>query len=369
MNFDASVAARRDVPSPTNDTFTNAPPRSSTDVFETVGLVGRAPGMLRLRADVLRYARSSTAPVLVTGDSGTGKELLARALHLASPRATRPLVAVNVATLRSDLGSELWGHERGSFTGAFTRHRGVWEQAHGGTLFLDEIGELDSRTQADLLRVLETGEVRPLGCERPRAVDVRVVTATHRDLGAMVAAGQFRADLYYRLSVLPLRTQPLRERRSDMPALVHHLLERLRPEVGTRSLTGDALALLVRHPWPGNVRQLLNVLRRALVRDERLVLDAEALAEALVGEPGTPAAVSYRTPARDLSAPAVAEAMQSSGGSISGAARRLGVARSTLRERVRSYSVTVEPGAPAQATCAAHSTATPDGQLVTVPAL
>ena len=319
------------------------PPLTSTraavapvDAFASVGLIGTSRPMQAVRADVLRYARSS-APALVTGETGTGKELVARALHVASPRALRPFVAVNVATLRSDLtASELFGHERGAFTGALTRHRGLFEQAHGGTLLLDEIGELDARTQADLLRVLETGEVRPLGCECPRTVDVRVLAATHRDLAAMVTAGCFRADLFYRLNVLTVTVPTLRERREDLPALVEHLLARLRSEVGERRLTNDALALLGRHPFPGNVRQLLTVLRRALVRDERAVLDAASLADALASEPGTLAPVLYRAPARDLSTPAVAEAIVASGGSISAAARHLGIARSTVRERLRA---------------------------------
>ncbi len=335
MNLDTRLAPEREQSAPAPDD--GAPSRLSVapvDPFAAVGLVGTSRPMQRVRADVLRYARSS-APVLVTGETGTGKELVARALHLASPRARGPLVTVNVATLRTELvASELFGHERGAFTGALTRRRGVFEQAHGGTLFLDELGELDARTQADLLRALETGEVRPLGCERPRAVDVRIIAATHRDLGAMVTAGCFRADLYYRLNVLTVGLPALRERRADLPALVEHLLGRLRPEVGDRRLTSDALALLVRHPFPGNIRQLFNVLRRALVRDEGLVLDAAAVADALADEPGTP--VPYQTPARDLSVPAVAEAMQASGGSISAAARRLGIARSTLRERLNA---------------------------------
>ncbi|TAK25726.1 MAG: sigma-54-dependent Fis family transcriptional regulator [Myxococcaceae bacterium] len=337
MNLDTRLAPERDHPAPAPDG--GAPgriPMAPADPFALVGLVGASRPMQRVRADVLRYARSS-APVLITGETGTGKELVARALHLASPRARGPLVSVNVATLRTELvTSELFGHERGAFTGAFTRRRGLFEQAHGGTLFLDELGELDARTQADLLRVLETGEVRPLGCERPRTVDVRVIAATHRDLATMVRAGCFRADLYYRLNVLTVTLPALRERRADVPVLVEHLLARLRPEVGDRRLATDALALLGRHPFPGNIRQLLNVLRRAMVRDERVVLDAAALADALAAEPGTLGPVPYQTPARDLSVPAVAEAMQASGGSISAAARRLGIARSTLRGRLHA---------------------------------
>nr|MBK7067938.1 sigma 54-interacting transcriptional regulator [Deltaproteobacteria bacterium] len=230
-----------------------------------------------------------------------------------------------------------------------TRRRGAFELAHNGTLFLDEIGDLDLRVQADLLRVLEAHEVRAVGGERALRVDVRVVAATNRDLAAMVAERSFREDLFYRLNVLGLTPPPLRERRGDVPLLVNHLLDRLRPEVGERRLTADALALLVRFAWPGNVRQLANVVQRAVVADERQVIDAEAIASALAAEPLAVAPVRYQVPPRDLSAPAVAEAMQASGGSISAAARQLGIARSTLRERVRSYSAAVEPQVPVRA--------------------
>jgi DNA-binding NtrC family response regulator len=340
MTLNTPLVVDRDPDSPTHRSAADSHAASSSDaIFSAVGLTGRAPVMLRLRADILRYARAS-APVLITGETGAGKELVARALHAASPRRRAPLVAVNVATLRSELtASELFGHERGAFTGALTRRRGLFEQAHGGTLFLDELGELDLATQADLLRVLESGEVRPLGGERTRTIDARVVAATHRDLASMVSQGTFREDLYYRLNVLPLKVPSLREHRGDLPALVHHLLERLRPEVGVRHLSTDALALLSRHPWPGNVRQLLNVLRRALVCDERPVLDADALSAALDGEPGALRPVAYHTvPRRPLPPVAVAEAMDASGGNISRAARQLGIARSTLRDRLAGGS-------------------------------
>ncbi len=305
----------------------------------SLGLVGDSVVMRRLHDDVARYA-PKTATVLVRGETGSGKELVARALHDLSPRSRAPFVAVNVATLRRDLtASELFGHERGAFTGAVTTHRGLFEQAHGGTLFLDEIGELDAAAQADLLRVQETHEVRPLGSTRPRIVDVRVVAATHRDLAAMVATGDFRADLYYRLNVLAIVAPPLRDRREDIPDLVEHLLHRLRPEVGLRRLTGEALDLLAGYPWPGNVRQLLNVLRRALARDDSIVLDAEVIRDALTNEPAAVAAVPYHLHARrSLSPTMVADALVAASGSVAGAARRLGVPRTTLRDRLRSYA-------------------------------
>lgn len=304
----------------------------------SLGLVGDSAVMRRLHIDIARYAPRS-ATVLVHGETGSGKELVARALHDLSARARSPFVAVNVATLRRELtASELFGHERGSFSGAVTSHRGLFEQAHGGTLFLDELGELDPSAQADLLRVLETGEVRPLGSTRPRTVDVRVVGATHRDLAQMVADGRFRADLYYRLHVLPIVVPPLRARREDLPELVEHLLHRLRHEVGVRRLTRDALDVLAGYSWPGNVRQLGNVLRRALARDDSTALDANVIRDALVIEPGAVAVVPYELPARTLSPTMVADALQASGGSVAGAARRLGVPRSTLRGHLRSRS-------------------------------
>ncbi len=303
----------------------------------SLGLVGNSPAMRRLHADVARYA-PKTATVLVRGETGSGKELVARALHELSPRVRAPFVAVNVATLRRELvASELFGHERGAFTGAVTTHKGLFEQAHGGTLFLDEIGELDAAAQADLLRVLETREVRPLGSSRPRTVDLRVVAATHRDLAARVATGEFRADLYYRLNVLAVAVPPLRERVDDLPAIVAHLLYRLRYEVGVRHVSRDALDMLAGYPWPGNVRQLLNVLRRALVRTDDLVLDADAVREALAVEPGAVEAVPYRVPVRrDLPPSMVAETVDRWGGNITRAARELGVARSTVRAHLRS---------------------------------
>jgi DNA-binding NtrC family response regulator len=304
-----------------------------------LGLVGDSRAMQQLRAEVRRYA-PRTATVLVLGETGSGKELVARALHTASPRAHAPFVAVNVATLRRELiASELFGHERGSFTGAVLRHRGVFEQAHNGTLLLDEIGELSADAQADLLRVLETGEVRPVGSDRPRTVSVRLVAATHRDLAAMVAARQFREDLYYRLHVLPVVTPPLRERPEDLPALVAHLLARLRADVGERHLTDAAQQELQRYLWPGNVRQLLNVLRRATARTDAPVLDALAIHDALSLEPQMPRVVPYH--AREeipLTAYDIDLALRNAKGSVAGAARHLGVPRSTLRDRMRAYT-------------------------------
>ncbi len=330
-------AIARTLTAPTS--ATNAAPTAGTEPFASLGLVGDSRVMQRLRGDVRRYA-PRTATVLVLGETGSGKELVARALHLASLRAHAPFVAVNVATLRRELlTSELFGHERGAFTGAVLRHRGVFEQAHNGTLLLDEIGELTPDAQADLLRVVETGEVRPVGSDRPRAVNVRLVAATHRDLAAMVDTGRFREDLYYRLHMLPVVTPPLRERPEDLPALVAHLLRRLRADVGQRQLTDAALAELQQHPWPGNVRQLLNVLRRATARTDAPVLGLEAIRDALAIEPGARRAVPYRLPTpRHLTVDDIHAALRETKGSVAGAAKHLGVPRSTLRDRMRAYA-------------------------------
>ncbi|MFP2933893.1 sigma 54-interacting transcriptional regulator, partial [Pyxidicoccus sp. 3LG] len=221
--------------------------------------------MKRLRAELASLS-SSRATVIVTGESGSGKELVARALHTLSTRAQRPYVAFNCAAVPRELfEGQLFGYRRGAYTGATTDHPGVIRAAHGGTLFLDEIGELPLEVQPKLLRFLENGEVFPLGEVRPVEVDVRVVAATHRDLAQLVREGRFREDLYYRLQVVPVRVPPLRERREDVVALARHFVRQLTPEgQEPPQLGADALAALVAHPWPGNVRELRNVLERSM---------------------------------------------------------------------------------------------------------
>ena len=204
--------------------------------------------------------------VLVTGESGTGKELLARAIHYASPRRRGPLVAVNVAALPETLlESELFGHERGAFTGADREHRGRFELADGGTLFLDEIGDLPRGTQVKLLRVLQEQSFERLGGTRPIKVDVRLVAATHHDLEAMARAGDFREDLFFRLNVVAITLPPLRDRREDIPLLVDHFLRRFADEGKARSVSREAMDLLLKHDYPGNVRELENLVHRAVV--------------------------------------------------------------------------------------------------------
>ena len=230
------------------------------------GIITRSPAM----EDLLRQARlvaDTDAAVLITGESGTGKELLAQAIHRASPRGARPFVAVNCGAIPGELlESELFGHARGAFTGAVQAHKGLFQSADGGTLLLDEIGDMPLPLQVKLLRVLQQGEVRPVGSTQAIPVNVRVVSATHRDLEAQRAAGLFREDLYYRLNVVSLRLPSLAERREDIPLLAVHFLRGLaeRYRKAVPSLAPDAMQALVAAPWPGNVRQLLNLLEQAV---------------------------------------------------------------------------------------------------------
>ncbi|MBI5515251.1 MAG: sigma-54-dependent Fis family transcriptional regulator [Deltaproteobacteria bacterium] len=300
-------------------------------------IVGCTPAMRALHAQLVRFART-TATVVVEGETGTGKELVARALHQLSPRARRPFVAVNVAAVPETLLlSELFGHERGAFTGALARRRGLFEQADGGTLFLDEVGELSFEAQASLLRVLETREVRSLGAERDRPVNVRLVVATHRDLAGMVTHGAFREDLYYRLHTLVLRLPPLRFRTADIPAIAGELLLRIQSEVGERRLDRDALTRLQSYGWPGNVRQLANVLRRAVAQTNAFVLTEADVVAALADEPD-----ARREIREGATAETIRAVLKAEGGRIAPAARRLGMARSTLRERIRRYAIALD---------------------------
>ncbi|MFP2959836.1 sigma 54-interacting transcriptional regulator [Myxococcus sp. 1LA] len=229
------------------------------------GFIAASSAMRRLRSELASLS-SSRATVIVTGESGSGKEVVARALHTLSTRAQRPYVAFNCAAVPRDLfEGQLFGHRRGAYTGAATDHPGVIRAAHGGTVFLDEIGELPLEVQPKLLRFLENGEVFPLGEMRPVEVDVRVVAATHRDLSQLVREGRFREDLYYRLQVVPVRVPPLRERREDVVALAKHFVRQLTPEgMEPPQLGPDAIAALLAHPWPGNVRELRNVIERSM---------------------------------------------------------------------------------------------------------
>jgi DNA-binding NtrC family response regulator len=252
------------------------------------GLVGRSGAMLAVYKQIAR-ACASDAPVLVTGETGTGKELVARAIHRHGPRSTRPFVPVNCGAVPEGLlESELFGHVRGAFTGAVADKRGLFEEARGGTLFLDEIGEMSPGLQVRLLRALESGEVRPVGSPRATSVDVRVIAATHRDLERAVREGTFRQDLFYRLHVFAVHVPPLRERREDVPLLASHFLSALASRGrGAVSLTPAAVAALAAHDWPGNVRELENTLERLAVEVRGGAIDVTDLPPAFRERPAS----------------------------------------------------------------------------------
>jgi DNA-binding NtrC family response regulator len=299
-------------------------------------IVAESPRSAALLALVQRVA-PSRATVLVQGESGTGKELVARLLHYWSPRVGKPFVAVNCkAFAEGVLESELFGHERGAFTGAATARAGCFERAAGGTLFLDEIGEIGQDFQAKLLRVLQEGEVLRVGGSAPRPVDVRVVCATNRSLRDEVAAGRFREDLFFRLNVIPVQLAPLRERREDILPLARQFLERQQRETGRGLRLGaEATAALLAHPWPGNVRELENALERAVVlaRGEEITPEDLLLEQLPAPSAAAPAALGEGSLQDCLDGAAAARiraALASAGGNRVEAARTLGIERTTL---------------------------------------
>jgi two-component system nitrogen regulation response regulator GlnG len=325
-------------------------------------LVGRSDAMVETFKTIGRVAASEAA-VLIRGESGTGKELIARAIHYHSARREGPFVAVNMSAIPSELvEAELFGHERGAFTGATQARPGRFREAAGGTVLLDEIGDLSLPLQAKLLRVLQEREVTPLGGERSVAIDVRILAATHQNLEEAVRAGGFREDLYFRLNVVPIHVVPLRERREDIAVLVHHFVERFSRELGVRRRwpTEDALQALAAHDWPGNVRELENVLKRGLVLASGDVLtdeDLELAARPEPGEAGDWAEQARRELAGLLDAPEdagtrpywsfvnrlertiIREALVRCGGNQIRAARRLGINRNTLRKKVQELGI------------------------------
>ncbi|MEA2701110.1 MAG: two-component system, NtrC family, nitrogen regulation response regulator NtrX, partial [Myxococcales bacterium] len=240
---------------------------------ERFEMVGRSGVMAALCAQIAKVAPTRTR-VLITGESGTGKELIARAIHRESALRDRPFIKVNCAAIPPELiESELFGHERGAFTGATARKRGLFEMADGGTIFLDEIGDMIASAQAKVLRVLQSGEFTRVGGEQTLKVDVRVVAATNRDLPGAVATGQFREDLYFRLAVVPLRAPPLRDRGDDIPLLCATFIESACRENGmkVKGISGEAVAMLSAYPWPGNVRELRNVIERLVILSEESI--------------------------------------------------------------------------------------------------
>ncbi len=305
-------------------------------------LAGLETGNERMQEAINMAARAaaSRATILIHGESGTGKELLARAIHYASPRRRGPLVAVNVAALpEALLESELFGHERGAFTGADREHRGRFELADGGTLFLDEIGDLPRGTQVKLLRVLQEQSFERLGGTKPIKVDVRLVAATHRDLEAMARAGDFREDLYFRLNVVAITLPPLRERKEDVPLLVDHFLRRFADEGKARSVSREAMDLLLKHDYPGNVRELENLVHRAVVLARGDVITTSDLPLHVAGlKPevrGEDASFTERVEAFEKAL--IFEALEKAGGVQTRAAAALGMSERHLRYKLKKY--------------------------------
>ncbi|WP_297801980.1 sigma-54 dependent transcriptional regulator [uncultured Brevundimonas sp.] len=338
-------------------------------------IVGDSPPMRMVKALGARAAKSSI-PVLITGESGVGKEVIARALHGASPRAGKPFVAVNCGALPANLvESILFGHEKGAFTGAHEKHAGKFVEANGGTLFLDEIGELPLDIQVKLLRALQEGEVDPVGGKRPVKVDVRIVSATNRDPAQQVKEGAFREDLFYRLNVFPIEAPALRERREDIPALIDHFITRFNIEESKRIVgcSPETMALLQAYDWPGNVRQLENTIYRALVLADSPLLqphdfpalsgvaapldapvsipegpDGEAIATqatatSTAAAPDSPVRITderghVRT-LEEIERDLIQHAIEVYSGHMSEIARRLGIGRSTLYRKVREQGL------------------------------
>jgi DNA-binding NtrC family response regulator len=307
-------------------------------------IVGAAPAMLDVYKMVARVAPTMST-VLVVGESGTGKELVARAIHTHSPRATGPFVAVNCTALtESLLESELFGHAKGAFTGAVANKRGIFEEAQGGTVFLDEIGDVNAKMQAQLLRVLQEGEIRRVGGTEAIQVDVRVVAATNRELEDEVKAGRFREDLYFRINVVTIRLPPLRERPSDIPLLVEHFLAKYaaRERRADAGVAREASALLSRWSWPGNVRELENVIERALaLSKDGVILPSDLppeVAQEAAGGPGGGAGAASSTGGIVDDRPTLAELerryieliLRETGGNKKRAAEILGIDRRTL---------------------------------------
>lgn len=318
--------------------------QASEAVFPFGEIVAGDPKM-RAALDLARSVAPADSTVLVTGETGTGKELVARAVHHWSGRGDRAFVAVNCAALAETLlESELFGHEKGAFTGAAAQRRGRFELAHEGTLFLDEVGEMSPALQAKLLRVLQEGTLERVGGMKTVTVDVRVIAATHRDLAQMVAAGTFRGDLFYRLSVFPIPLPPLRERSSDILPLAEHILQAVTRRLGKRiaGFTDEAAALLQGYGWPGNIRELQNVVERAAI----LCQGEQILPTSLNLAPASPAptAVGPRT-LRELEREAILAALAACQGNRRTAAEQLGIGLRTLYTRLKEYGISSEPEA------------------------
>jgi two-component system response regulator HydG len=294
--------------------------------------------------DLLSRAAAADTPVLLLGESGTGKELFARALHAQSRRRTRRFTAVNCSAIpEALLESHLFGHKRGAFTDAREDRRGLFQETEGGTMLLDEIGDMPPALQSKLLRVLQEGEVHPLGASAPVPVDVRIVAATHRDLEALIAEERFRLDLFYRLNVIAIRIPPLRDRPEDLVPLTAHFLDKHGRRLGRGgcTLSAETLVLFQRYGWPGNVRELENVIERALVLDRDDVLASDDLPEALRrgGLVGTPNTLRALPPLAEMEREHILKALRAARGNKAAAARLLGMDRKTLYRKLKQFGI------------------------------
>ena len=311
-------------------------------------MVGQSPPIERIRSLIAQVAPTESR-VLITGESGTGKELVARALHDQSSRAGERMVSVNCAAIPGTLiESELFGHERGAFTGAVNRRAGRFSAAHRGTLFLDEVGDLGLDAQAKLLRVLETGIVEPVGGETEVEVDVRVIAATNHDLEKQVAEGQFRADLFYRLNVFPIHMPTLRDRKGDIPLLVSLFSARVSAGIGRRppSFAESAVRRLAAHSWPGNVREMANIVERLTIMAGEATIAEEHVEAAIGGSTARPDPGNIQLPVRLTDAldayetDLIRQAIQSARGNVADAARKLHTDRANLYRRMRRLGIT-----------------------------
>ena len=312
------------------------------------GIVGRSPAIRELLQLVAKVAQTDST-VLVTGETGTGKELIGRAIHQASRRASRVFCALNSAAVPETLlESELFGHRRGAFTGASSNKRGLFEHADRGTVFLDEVAEMPLSMQAKLLRFLQTGELRPVGSETSRYVDVRLVTATNKDLEREVAEGRFREDLYYRLAVIPIHVPPLRERRDDVPLLAQHFLRRFARKMGkaVEGFTDEALERLMAYSWPGNVRQLENAIESAVALCRgRLIAWSDLpvrLREPRAPEPAPERLQSLAT----LERTHILRTLEQVGWNRKRAAEILEISTTTLWRRLKEFGIETHHGVP-----------------------
>jgi DNA-binding NtrC family response regulator len=304
-------------------------------------IIGKGPGMQKV-FELIRTVAPTRSTVLIQGESGTGKELVARAIHSESPRREGPFVALSCATLPETLlEAELFGYEKGAFTGALTAKMGKLEMAAGGTLFLDEVADISLKTQIDLLRFLQEREFRRLGGSETIKIDVRIIAATNRDLKELVEAGKFREDLFYRLNVITINIPPLRERKEDIPLLVQHFLEKFSAAIGKRvdKISPQAMSILMEYDWPGNVRELENAIEHAVVISQEDIVLPEALPATILGKGEKRAPLQKSL--RDVEKEHIEKILREVKGNITQAAEILGINRVTLYRKIKEYDIKI----------------------------